>query len=409
MKNDRMFSQMIQLIGFCLTLFIATTYLKAEIPQDFRFYSYGVQKLRINQPNYPAPGQRNYGNPVVIKDTMYFGTYEGEVISYNLTHKTLNWNLQHGPGIEGTISVKDDQLFVGDIKGRLTAYSLKVLDQLPRIGTMTPDMKLAGKSAILWTYQVPGELNAEPLVINNAIYFTTADHQLYALGVDSGELLWRYKHNISIEMTVKGYSSPVFYKGNIYTGFADGTLLVFDANSGSLNWKYQLGNSLTPHYDVDSTPNIVNDNLYTASYDKKLLALSLYNKVPLWTYEKAGSVAPVEVSKDQPFAYVSTTDGRIMALDKKSGSVTWETKLENSIGSYITVGKFYLAVGTFGGGIYILHKVSGKILWQHYLAVGATSRPIIYKKDIFFFSNFSNLYIVRLEESPPAISRFAAQ
>jgi alcohol dehydrogenase (cytochrome c) len=89
--------------------------------------------------------------------------------------------------------------------------------------------------------QYSGE--AEPLVIDGVIFIVTGADDVFALSVDTGEILWSYAANLPAENTAVccGWTSRGVGHGDgrVYVGQLDGKLVALDETSGQVAWSVQ--------------------------------------------------------------------------------------------------------------------------------------------------------------------------
>ena len=89
--------------------------------------------------------------------------------------------------------------------------------------------------------QYSGE--AQPLVVDGVIYVPTGASDLYALDVETGNILWSSKSGLdpAIAVVCCGWSSRGVAHGNgrIFLGRLDGQLVALDAKTGAVAWTVQ--------------------------------------------------------------------------------------------------------------------------------------------------------------------------
>ncbi|MDA1102261.1 MAG: PQQ-binding-like beta-propeller repeat protein [Gemmatimonadetes bacterium] len=89
--------------------------------------------------------------------------------------------------------------------------------------------------------QYSGE--AQPLVHDGVIYIVTGANDVFALSVESGEILWEYEANLepSISTICCGWTSRgvALGEGLVYVGQLDGRLVALDQETGQMVWSTQ--------------------------------------------------------------------------------------------------------------------------------------------------------------------------
>jgi quinohemoprotein ethanol dehydrogenase len=84
---------------------------------------------------------------------------------------------------------------------------------------------------------------AQPLVYEGVIYIPTGANDVFAIAVETGEILWTHKANLDPDITVIccGWMSRgvAMGEGKIYSGQLDGKLVALDQTSGDVVWSVQ--------------------------------------------------------------------------------------------------------------------------------------------------------------------------
>ena len=84
---------------------------------------------------------------------------------------------------------------------------------------------------------------AQPLVHEGVLYVVTGADDVFAISVDSGEILWTYKANLddAIDVVCCGWTSRgvALGDGKVYVGQLDGKLVALDQRSGAVVWSVQ--------------------------------------------------------------------------------------------------------------------------------------------------------------------------
>ena len=95
---------------------------------------------------------------------------------------------------------------------------------------------------------------AQPIVQDGVIYVVTGADDVFAIGVETGETLWRYSANLDdeIDTVCCGWTSRgvAIGEGRIYVGQLDGKLVALDQDTGEVEWsvqaeRWQEGYSIT--------------------------------------------------------------------------------------------------------------------------------------------------------------------
>ena len=133
----------------------------------------------------------------------------------------------------------------------------------------------------LWTAQAGKRaIRVAPVVAarHGLVYIASLDSTLYALNLDDGREIWRYRAGGSL------WKGPAV-KDTLVT-FSDGmgNLFALHARHGTLLWQKQFS---TP---FGTSPLVVNQVIYLGSMDKSLYALQLTTGEIIWKAELRGRV-----------------------------------------------------------------------------------------------------------------------
>ena len=89
--------------------------------------------------------------------------------------------------------------------------------------------------------QYSGE--AQPLVVDGIVYVSTGANDVFAVSVDTGEILWSYRAKLDPGITTVccGWTNRgvAFGAGKVFAGQLDGKLVALDAGTGNVAWAIQ--------------------------------------------------------------------------------------------------------------------------------------------------------------------------
>ncbi|MCP5143981.1 MAG: PQQ-binding-like beta-propeller repeat protein [Gammaproteobacteria bacterium] len=90
-------------------------------------------------------------------------------------------------------------------------------------------------------YRNSGE--AQPVVVDGVIYISTGDSDIFAISVDSGEILWQYRANLKDENVTQccGWVSRgvAVGEGKVFHGHLDNRVVALDQKTGEVIWEVQ--------------------------------------------------------------------------------------------------------------------------------------------------------------------------
>lgn len=230
--------------------------------------------------------------------------------------------------------------------------------------------------------------------VNQWTRFRGAD----GMGIDASRTAltsWQvsdYRWNIELPGT--GHSSPVVWGDRIFVTSSDdesdlGYLLAVDANKGDLLWKndFQVGD-LIMHKDnnlASPSPAVDESFVYIVWYgeEKTILSALKHDGTKQWQAEFGGIEArhgggSSLTLTDQSVIFTreqeetSSLLSSWVAVDKKTGNVTWELERESAVGNSFSTPilvqredrKSILIFTSQAHGFTALDPESGKVLWE---------------------------------------------
>jgi outer membrane protein assembly factor BamB len=173
------------------------------------------------------------------------------------------------------------------------------------------------------------------------------------LGLPARRLLWTRALGDYMEYP------PSYCEGVLYVNTFNGMTLAIDASTGKVIWRRQ-GNTHA------STPAIDGPRVIVSSHDGTVSALERRSGDQLWRVTTAGKVESSPVVVDG-LAYFGSTDGRLFAVQSDTGQVRWAYDTGGRINSSPSVYGSRVCISTYAGSIFCLNRRSGERIWSTYV------------------------------------------
>ena len=207
-----------------------------------------------------------------------------------------------------------------------------------------------------------------PAIEGQVMYVASNNGLVMALDKNTGKTIWKENLDKPVSGGV-GVGS-----GTVLVGTSDGEVLQLNAADGRLIW------SVTVHGEVLSAPQTNGQIVLVQSYDGRLQGLDAENGSELWVYDSnvpiltlRGTSTPIIEGR---LAIAAFANGKVMALDIKTGAIRWEARaviaqgrseidrIVDIDGHMLLVGNVLYAVG-YQGRLVALDTPTGRKMWQH--------------------------------------------
>lgn len=167
--------------------------------------------------------------------------------------------------------------------------------------------------------QKPDEATLVPVVTGGVVYAASRDGRVVAVEAASGKRRWR----TDLDMELTGGTGAG--GGLVLVGGVEGELVALHADSGEEAWRATLSSEML------APPAANADVVVVQTQDAKVLGFSAQNGRQLWVFEAErplltlrATAAPVMT---ESLAIVGFANGKLVALDAATGTVTWEARV----------------------------------------------------------------------------------
>jgi outer membrane protein assembly factor BamB len=328
-------------------------------------------------------GKYNRLQPVIVEDVIYAASAEGEIVALNKDDGKRIWKIDLDEALSGGVGATSRQLFVGSVNGEVIA-----------IDTATGEEQ--------WRADVKSEILAAPASRANVVAVQAFDGNIYGLSTEDGSRLWRYDSSRPV-LTLRASATPVIRDNTVYAGLSNGRVVALDLNSGQVRWEARIAipqgdSEIERIVDVNGSPLVMNNEIYAISYQGRLLRMDRSSGRPQWAFKASSDGG---LSEGFGNVYFTADDGSIFAVNRDSGSLTWQqTLLANRQLSSPTAFSNYVIVGDFEGYLHVLSQVDGQMVARTKLGSdGIRARIISDGRLIYVFGNKGHLTAYRISRN----------
>jgi len=275
-----------------------------------------------------------------------------------------------------------------------------------------------------WAFKTGSSVASSPAVAQGIVYFVSYDGSLYAVDAVTGQLRWKFQTGGEHRFAAKHLhgsqpvaetmpdpfdvylSSPLVWQGSVFFGSGDGNVYSLDAATGKLNWKFQTGNV------VHASPTIAGGNLYIGSWDSYFYSLDAATGRQRWRF-KTGEDPEIHNQEGiqssavvaDGIVYFGCRDSNLYALDADTGEKKWSYDNKGSwvIASPIVYeGKVYFATSDSGMFRAVNAKTGADIFTLKFSGWPTFSSPSIARGMLYVGSHSGKLYAIDLGQQKTA-------
>lgn len=300
-------------------------------------------------------------HPLAVGNYILAPTRNGQL--YQITYDTgeTKGDGRLGPAIQRVPTVEGNILYAGFSLGEKTLVGLNL-----------------ERTTKTLTREYP-HITTAPLYWDNKLYFGTVAGTFFCVNAFSGEEIWEFKANASIQ------SSPALSDQAIVMADDKGWVYALDITSGLKLWENRLSSSVFSHPVIDES------SVFVGTTDGYLYALRVGNGKIIWKEQFSGSIYS-SPSIFEDMLYVGNNDHEVVALKKESGEVVWKFKTKGIVNTVPLPSPDYVYVSSWDGHLYVLNRINGNLLFKTDLKKPLKSSPIIYKDLLLVQSANGHLY-----------------
>jgi outer membrane protein assembly factor BamB len=253
----------------------------------------------------------------------------------------------------------------------------------------------------LWRKAVGSEVLSPPGVNQSVAVVLTAAGEIKTYDVSTGDKLWQLTTPVPV-LTLRGTATPVMDDDAVYIALSNGRLLAFNATDGKLLWQYTVGvpkgtSEIERIVDILGRPVIDGTMIYVTSYQGRLLALDKVNGRPLWEKNVSSYTSPT-YSVGQ--VYTTSEEGTLSAVNQYNGQLNWEktTLFRRGLTAPKAWGS-YVAVGDFEGVVHLFAQSDGRLVGRTKTdSDGIRAEFLLFKKMLIVFTNNGELHALRIKQ-----------
>ena len=275
---------------------------------------------------------------------VYAAGRKGEVAAFDLQSGRSLWRTKTKLALSGGPGFGAGLVVVGSTFGDLVALN-------------------SADGAIRWKMRLNGEVLSAPAVSEHLIAIRTVDGKLHGISPKDGKELWAQEQQVP-RLSLRGTASPVMTGDLVLSGFDNGKVAAINVSDGSVAWETTIApahgkTELERMDDVDSTVRVSGADVYAIGFQGRISMLALDTGQTWWSHD-ASSFRPLGL--DETSIYISTSDGEVVALRRRTGTELWRQKalLHRRLSAAVEADTA-IVTGDYQGYVHWLDKATGAL------------------------------------------------
>lgn len=314
--------------------------------------------------------------PALAGTRLFAADKDGLVEAFKTSNGDSLWEIELDTPVSSGLTAVDDDLYLATRNGRVIA-----IDQA------TGDVQ--------WRTRVPSEVLAAPQANTQQLIVQAVDGTITALDRASGQQQWVFSANLPA-LTLRSAGTPTVIDQVTFAGFSNGRLSIIDNRSGQQISERTIAvatgmNEIDRLVDIAGQPVLTPDGrLYVTSYNGRLVALNAQSGQTLWSTELSSYLTPVLVGDT---LYVVDEASRLIAFDANNGNELW--RMEDLYGRSLTAPGFAdgrIVVGDAEGYVHFIDANNGRLVGRTRIdKSGISVRPLTDGKRVYALANDGSL------------------
>jgi outer membrane protein assembly factor BamB len=255
----------------------------------------------------------------------------------------------------------------------------------------------------LWRVRVNAELLSPAAIGEHVVVVRSVDGRLRGLDAQTGKELWSVEQQVP-RLSLRGTGTPVIAKDIAICGFDNGKVMAVSLSTGDTVWDTALA---APHgrteldrlVDVDSAVRVIGNDVYATGFQGRTAMLALDSGQIWWAHDMSSYRG---LSVDAENAFVTQSDGVVVALRDRDGSEVWHNdKLKRRGLSTPVILSSAVAVADYQGYVHWLDKATGALVARKQVSKFRVSNaPVAVDNTVVVLTDGGDLAAFRA--TPPA-------
>lgn len=234
-----------------------------------------------------------------------------------------------------------------------------------------------------WEVKLQSE---RPVAVDGGHVFVATPDQVVALNATDGTTVW--------SVPSAPVTAPLLAAGGWLIAATEKSLTAFRSADGSQVWTRDISG-------LQVSPTIESDNLYVPLEDGRLLALDLRTGMARWIKSLVGPLSEVLAFPDDVF--FGTGDKWFFGLRASDGERDWQrVRLGSVVRGRPTADEFHIYVASMDNTLRAFRRSNGALLWHPSVPFRPTTGPVLIDSVVVVSGNAAELTAFEVADGRPA-------
>jgi outer membrane protein assembly factor BamB len=338
--------------------------------------------------------------PVANAKAVFTVTPGGIVTASSADNGDVIWEIDLDPTEDKTQTSITGGMALGFRNGQDTLYVHTAKNTLYALNTENGNE--------LWSVEFNVFLSGGPTVDRDVLIISDSDGRLYALSSVDGEEIWN-RIGAQEETAITGASFPAVRGTDVITADGDGEFLALSRDQGAFQWgenlrPLELRTALDGIADIRAHPVHDGGLVFIITHGGVMYAFHALTGRIVWEQTVQGIEMPWVSGQS---IYVTTIDGRVVALRRNDGAVRWVAEMPGAYDPNLPFAKGLVRytsvlvvsgkviVASDRGNLFILDAETGRIEDDFSTGGPVTTAPIVANNTIYLINKSGELIAYR--------------
>lgn len=231
-----------------------------------------------------------------------------------------------------------------------------------------------------WSLPISNGVEPSAALIRDRLFVGASDGNFYSIAASTGLIQW------SFATKAENLSAPLLDEGVVYFMAGNNVFYALDAATGQQMWLYSRQDTSQFSIRGGSQAALKNGVLYVGFSDGSLVALNAKSGSVVWETQlnrnkrfRDIDATPV-IDGDQ--LYIAGYDDKLYSVSLDKGEILW--RIDGGGYQAVTLAGDKLFYSTSNGEVWALKKSTGEKIWTYKIPDGVGTQVIPYKGSVVF-------------------------